>query len=78
MHKEMRMIRHENILPDRHAVFLGPNAEGAKHLMNFWARKQKKTSVGVECDKVERSHFGKDQIEARWTTWIRAAVVGHE
>jgi hypothetical protein len=72
------MVRHQKLISDGHAVLLGPAAEGAKHLMNFWAREEKKTLVGVECDKVERSYSGKDQIEARWATWIRAALVGHE
>jgi hypothetical protein len=53
--KEMRVIWHKNILADRHALLLGPNAEGAKGFINFWAREQRKMSVGVECDKVERS-----------------------
>jgi hypothetical protein len=53
--KQMRVIWHKNILADRHAVLLGPNAEGAKSFMNFPAGEQMEASVGVECDKVERS-----------------------
>jgi hypothetical protein len=53
--KEMRMIRHENILADRYAVLLGPNAERIEGLVNIPAGEQLETLVGVECDKIERS-----------------------
>jgi hypothetical protein len=49
------MVRHENILADRYAVLLGPNAERIKGLMNILAGEQMETSVGVECDKIEGS-----------------------
>jgi hypothetical protein len=46
--KEMRVIWHKNILADRHAVLLGPNAKRIEGLMNFPAGEQMEASVGVE------------------------------
>jgi hypothetical protein len=77
--KEMRVIWHKNILADRYAVLLGPNAERIEGLVNIPAGEQLETLVGVECDKIERSQVGKARLQPwRACRITRATIVAHD